>query len=573
MDETGRSWEPFPWRWLGLACLVSLYLGGCAVHYAFSGDYIVHADTRLHVTWLQQLMDPHLFAQDLSASYYQTFSPRGFKALYGLAAQWGIEPLVLAKLLPIPLGLIASAYFFGICWHLFPVPVGAFTATLIFTQNLWLQNDVITGTPRAFGDPLLAAFLYYRLNRQLLPCLGVLLLQGLFYPVLVPVEAGILMAGLLRWQGIRPRLSRERGDYGYALGGLLVALGVLVPTLLSGSDYGPAFTATQMQGMAEFYPGGRTPYFGVHPLLFWTTGRSGLNLPLMPPVICLGVLLPFLSVARSRFSLVAKLTPQRRIFAQILLPSLALYGLAHVLLLKLYYPSRYTYFGLRFTLALAAGITATILLDTGLHWLRSHGQQARSWSPRERVGVFLVGVFAIASVLVPALPPVLVGAHYWRVGTEPELYAFLAQQPQDVMVASLSKEAENLPSFAQRSVLVSRATINAFHLDYYNQIQQRLRDVITAQYSPQLSTVQEVIETYKIDYWLLDRGAFDSDYLERNRWLQSYQALMAPAMTRLAQGQTPVLKTLVEPCSVLSSDRVILVETQCVLAPPRVRLP
>lgn len=552
--------------WFCLAILTPIYFGIISVYPAFDHEFIVAADTRLHVTWLQQLIDPQVFANDLSATYYQAFLPAGFKWLYGVAAQGGIEPLELAKVLPIPLGIIASVYFFGVCFEIFPSVVGAGIATLIFNQNLWFQNDLITSTPRAFGDPLFAAFLYYLLKRQPFPCLGIVLLQGLFYPVLVPVEVGILIAGLVRWQGFIPRVSRERLDYGLALGGVAIALIILAPSLLSPSDYGPVYTVEQMRGMAEFYPGGRTPYFGIHPLAFWTVGRSGVRIPFLPPILLLGLLLPLLS--KAKFPLIAAVTPKQRILVQILLPSLGLYSLAHLLLLRLYWPSRYTYFSFRFILAISAGIVVTSFCEAGLRKVQ------QTWRTQTQFTVSQVGMmaslmlFGAVALITPALPPVLWASHHWRIGTEPSLYAFLASQPQDIVVASLSQQADNLPSFTHRSVLVSRAAITAFHVNYYQQLYQRLTDLVTAQYSSDLKSVKQFIRTYSIDFWLLDQTAFSSDYAEQNRWLLQYQAIIAPAMARLAQGQTPALIRYIPLCSSLSSKNVTLLNASCLLSQP-----
>jgi len=69
---------------------------------------------------------------------------------------------------------------FGVCLEL-PVPTAGFIATLLLNQSLWMKDDLVSATPRAFVYPLFLAFLYY-LRRSLLPVCVAIALLGLFYP-------------------------------------------------------------------------------------------------------------------------------------------------------------------------------------------------------------------------------------------------------------------------------------------------------------------------------------------------------------------------------------------------------
>ena len=65
----------------------------------------------------------------------------------------------------------------------------------------------------------------------------------------------------------------------------------------------------------------------------------------------------------------------------------------------------------------------------------------------------------------------------YRVGTATTLYEFFQKQPKDIMIASLSLEADNLPTFAQRSVLVSREYAIPYHMGFYRPFRQRVIDL------------------------------------------------------------------------------------------------
>ncbi|MGB7413199.1 MAG: hypothetical protein WA902_03240, partial [Thermosynechococcaceae cyanobacterium] len=217
----------------------------------------------------------------------------------------------------------------------------------------------------------------------------------------------------------------------------------------------------------------------------------------------------------------------------ILLASVGLFAIAHLTLLTLYFPSRYTGHSFRFILCFASGIVVTIWLQALWQWLQVL-RQRRKW-PTLKQGVWLmpVMVFAIASLIIPSLPSVFVPAHGWIVGTEPQLYTFMAKQPQDSLVASLSGEADNVPAFSQRSTLVGREFAIPFHLGYYQRIKERAIDLIRAQYSPDLKAAKEAIQTYGIDFFLVDQAAFTPEYVRKNKWLTQYQPAADDAIATL----------------------------------------
>jgi hypothetical protein len=135
-------------------------------------------------------------------------------------------------------------------------------------------------------------------------------------------------------------------------------------------------------------------------------------------------------------------------------------------------------------------------------------------------------------------------------------------------VASVSEEANFLPYFAQRSILIGREYAIPFHQGYYNQFRQRVTNLLQAQYSPNLEAVQQVIQQYGIDFWLLDQAAFTPHYLASNRWLRQFQPGVREAQTRLEQGITPAIAQIVPRCTVLSTEHLILLDAACILTNP-----
>lgn len=544
--------------WLSLSLIFAVICSGLAFYYGSRSEYIVDSDARQHVFWMARFADPDLFPQDLIADYHQSVAPPGYAALYRFMATIGIPPFLFNKLLPLALGLIATSYGFFVCLEILPVPFAGFASALLLNQALWMRYDLVSGTARSFVYPLFLAFLYYVLRRKLLPCVVVIALQGLVYPQAVFVAAAVLPLRLLRWQGGRLRVSRDRQDDWFCVAGLGATFLVLLPYALQSSEFGPAISAIEAKSSPEFLPGGRTPFFHTHFWEFWLYGkRSGIfpEAEAVPPLIWLGLLLPMLG--RSSLPLSKQISPQVSLLVRVLLASLGMFFIAHLLLFRLHLPSRYTMHTIPIVLALAGGIVLTLCLEGLLSWAE---RQSKAAPGRFALGV--VGLLMTALVIYPAF----VGFPYtkYKEGEAPTLYQFLAGQPKDTLVASLSKEANNIPTFAQRSVLVSEMFAIPYQVGYYRQIRQRTLDLVQAQYSPALPALQQVIRQYGIDFWLLDHDAFSPDYLMQNNWLMQFPTTR-DAIARLQQGLTPALVNWVDRCSVLKTDEINLLQAECIL--------
>lgn len=552
--------------WFALSLVMTAYFGLVSLQHAFSQNYIIQDDARHHVVWLQRFIDPDLFPNDLIANYFEAVAPLGFKGVYWLMAQVGVESLVLAKFLPLILGLVTAAYCFAISLQLLPIPFGAFTASVILTQCLWLDDNLTPGVARSFAYPLFCAFLYYLLKRSLVPCLIAIALQGLFYPQLLLVEMAVLTLRLIRWEQGHFRLSRVKADYQLWLAALVVTAIVLLPFSLATSDFGAVVTAAQAKLMPEYAEEGRSRYFINNPVAFWIGGDSGIDIPLYPPIILIGFLWP-LSLKCS--PLARYISRQAVLLGETVLASLGMFFLAHILFLKLHLPTRYTMHSLRVVLALAAGMTIVLLLDAGLNWLIEQQQAQKALSLKSRVAIAGLSVFAVASLVVPAIPNIFLSAHLQIAGRDPQVYEFFAEQPKDILIASLAEDANNLPAFSQRSVLVAREFALPYHTGYYSQIRQRAVDLIEAQYSPDITEVQAVIQKYGIDFWLVEPESFTASYLAKNpwwkRWLHQYEPAISEAKLRLEQGQTSALAQLTNQCSALQTEKFTVVTAACLM--------
>jgi hypothetical protein len=557
--------------WFSLSLIFGAIFGVMALQEAFSQNYVVQDDARQHITWLFRFWDEDLFRGDFIADYYLSSLPFGYTTLYQLLAKVGIDPILASKLLPIILGVLTSVYSFLLALEILPVPTVGFLSTVLINYMQWNTPILVSATPRAFSALFFLAFLYYLLRRSLWPCLAAILLQGLFYPPYVLIIAGILALRALRWQRGWPSLSLEPNNYWLCGTGLIVAILVLLPYVLSPSEYGPTVTPAQAKTMIEFQPGGRTAFFGnsFENYWFFKGKRSSLQFQQIfnPPIIWLGLFLPILMNFPARFPLAKRVNPGVNILTQMIVVSLGLFFAAHAILFKLYLPNRYAQ-GLDFALRIATAIAIVIILDALFlqlqNWFADSKNSGSQLSFQRQLFVQVVAVILAATVLT--YPSFLLVPKNWYVyGDEPQLYEFLTRQPKDSLTASLAHEASNLPSFTQRSVLVAPEFAIAYELGYYNQFRSLAIDLIDAQYSENLETIKTFINKYGVDFWLLERDSFSPDYIRRNSWLNPFQPATEEALQKLEQGSVPVLTNLKEQCTVFENEKLLLLEAKCIL--------
>ncbi|MBF2083527.1 hypothetical protein [Thermoleptolyngbya sp. C42_A2020_037] len=542
------------WFWLGASLLVAIAYSSLVLQRAFRAEYVVQDDARQHLFWMQRFFDPELFANDLIADYFQSVAPWGFTTFYRLFAALGMDPLLLSKLLPPVLALAATGFGFGVAMQFLPVPIGGFFVAILLNLVFWSHDDLASATPRAFMIPLFLAFLYTLLRRHW-GCWLAIALMGLFYPQYALVCGGVLAFSLVQWQKGRLGLTHHRADWVFLGIGLGIAVSVLLPYLLADNPYGPALTAADVLDDPEFLGDGRGRFFLDDVTMFWLSGhRSGLFPTFKPPLMGLGVFLPLLL-----WKLPTPLVRQVKhlgLLLRIVAAALVLFFAAHALLFRLHLPSRYTGYTLRFVLCFAAAIALTLLLDTGLRWLPR--AQVR-WLPAM---VLLGGIGAIAASVwfypryITPFP-----ADEFRVGQAPAVYEFFAQQPKDIVIASLEDEADFIPVFSGRSILFGREYAIPYHKAYGQQMRQRATDLIRAQYTRDPALLRATIDRYSIDFWLISRTTFRPGTLQALKFRQ-YPEALAEAQTNL-QTAKPILARRANRCQVLQAEAWTVLDAVC----------
>ncbi len=582
--------------WWGLSVAIALLFAILALHDAFSTEQLVQDDARQYLFWMQRFQNPDLFPNDLIADYFQSVTPLGYIAFYRVGIALGIDPFTFNKLLPIALAIITTGYFFWFAMALIPLPATAFLASLLLNQTVWMKDDLVSATPRAFLYPLFTAFLYYLTQSTVphshrksghwqinllktgifstdaspLPVAIALILLGVFYPQYVLVAGGVIFLSLVTWHSGKLRLSVHHFDWICA--GLYLAVAVVIIGFygLTASDYDPVVTVEQARAMPEFWPGGRNFFFSENLWWFYGVGnRSGfLHVGLVrPATLALGIFLPLLLWQMPHHPVLRCCIPYLRILPRLLIAATGLFLLAHLLLFQLHLPSRYTDHSLRFVMAIAAAIVITAVLEI---LLRPKSQPVPSNPPSPSPGKWRRGLATGTALLLTGLVviyPVFVEDFpltKYKQGTAPRLYEFFREQPTDTLIASVAEEVNNIPVFAQRSILVGREYAIPYHLGFYNTFHDRAIALIHAQYSDDPQVAIAFIKEYDVDYWIIDNEAYEPDYII-NAWTVQYWDDVAEVVTLASQGAAPALIRGIAHCTVAQQHSLTVLNTSCLV--------
>jgi hypothetical protein len=212
-------------------------------------------------------------------------------------------------------------------------------------------------------------------------------------------------------------------------------------------------------------------------------------------------------------------------------------------------------------LAIATGIVTLTICDFF---------QKLSQKIRKNNRLFQNTLLLIPSLLIIALALYPI---FWKhfpygnyiVGKNPELYRFLAQQPKNINIASLTEETDNLGSFSQRSILFSWEHAIPYQKGYYMEIKNRARKLIDAQYSRSTEKIHDFINQYKVSHILLDKNAFLPEYRDQNKWLEQDKDDSNPVLHTSENIQDSALAKTTPTCSIFSNKNMILLSSDCVI--------
>jgi hypothetical protein len=521
------------------------------------GPGVVQDDARQHVFWMQRLLDPSLLQGDLYADYFESQAPFGYVAIYR-ALLWFVDPIVASKLLPPVLGLLAATFTYLLVRQVDPSPRAAFLVAILNSWYVWQYDDLPTGSPRAFLLPLCAAMVWALVTARRVVAIGLVALAALIYPSAAALMVVLAGLALVRFCGWRPRLSGDRRDWlvFVVLAGLAFAL--LAPMAFGSSLYGPAVNGPAAREMPEFGPNGRNAIFTTDPYAYWISSyRSGFDLrvidrltkvPLFYLLAGLALLWPVVMMVGGK-STRARLGPSGIVAVHILAASMVLFFAAHLLLFRLYLPSRFVAWTVPLAFSIVAGAAVAVIVE----------RIARRLTASK--AAFETNVLTLVVAIGLALYSAAFDGNFVR-DDIPNITAYLRTLPPDTLIAGVPLDTDSVPALTGRPVLVNREYALAYHEGFYRVVKQRTLDLIDAYYADSPGRIDEFARKYGVQIFLVDRQAFDLE-AAADAWAGSFDPYTTLVLDRLRRGGRFALLDSARRCGVVFQRDVAVVPATC----------
>jgi hypothetical protein len=539
---------------------------------SFASPFVIQDDARHFVVFMRRWLGTGLFEHDVIADYFLSTLPLGFKAVYGAGALIGLDPVVVSKLLPVPLTLALGWFAVRLGRRLTGSAPGALAVGVVVLLLQATSSGTSSGVPRAFAPPLLVAGLLYILEDRRVALAVVIAALAAFYPQATILMLGI--AGLSAFQG--PDGSYRAAPSPQRVRTVVPAIGLgaamLAAFALQVDAFGPAVPAGVARTYAVFQEGGRAEFFVADPALFYLChDRAGL-LPIealcaaVAPAgpwaeaaaagaVAAGLVLLVLGLARWwRGSSPARPDPAVSILLAVLLAGAALYGLAHPVLFALHLPSRYSH--------AAAGLAGQIGLGVLLGCLLTRALgRVRTWAGWHRAGgAAALVVAASLGALAWALP----GYPYMALveGRSLLLYEAVGALPPDGVVATLTDEGSFIAALASRSVVTAAELEVPYSLGYYERMRAQTERLIEAHFTGDAAVLERFVRDFGVAAFVVEDPWPGPEDLAHRRWLGEYR----PALLRASAGAESVLRRAV-PCGRPVGDGLVLVPAGCLKSP------
>ncbi len=446
--------------------------------------------------------------------------PPGWKLIYWTGTLVTSAHQV-SRLLPLVLLAFLVWQVFAFAHRRAGTVVAALTVFLVL-HCPFVWDRMVGANPRAFGMPLVIAFLRYASEKRRGATALVLVAQAAFYPSVLLVCAPA-WAVLMLVEAVQQR--RKEPLRWLLIGGL--ACGALVlPALVHGDPrIGPPITMEQLAHLKQ------RSIWSLYPLIphRWVFGRAifiplldDLPAPLAGAAVArvLDLLTVILAALAFGIGLLRRRVPLA--FGCVLACSVAAYALACAVAYRLYVPDRLVHYSW----------TPVILLLFGELVVELFGSPANDRPPREgRRPRLLVATGLVALIVVANGTGVTSysGLRDWEARRNATL-SFLETLPRDVLIAAHPSISSDVEMFAKRSVLFSGITNAPNFATYGLTVENRIGRFYDAYYAADLESVRRFAREERVDYLLVDERDFGAEAALRARyvspWTERAEALL-----------------------------------------------
>ena len=181
--------------------------------------------------------------------------------------------------------------------------------------------------------------------------------------------------------------------------------------------------------------------------------------------------------------------------------SLILFYIARMVMFKIYLPVRYVRYSLSILVIILSGTVIAQLIN-------------KIRMPRLRLALQITAVLLIpASVL-----PINRNDYLMNASDDKDWLEYLGTLPKDALIAAPPLLADNIPTFAKRSVLINYEMSMPFYDRVWPTIKQRTFDFFNAYYADDPLSLYAFTQKYGIDDIVVDERLFSPRYLRYGRF-------------------------------------------------------
>ncbi len=486
---------------LATALVCAAVIMWTAYYDEWRSPYIFDGDAQQHVWWTYRWADPQLFPNDPIYRFFSLpiFAPLGYQAVYRALVPF-VDAEKLSKALPVPLMVfVVLACFVAFRRWCKGDWLGPMLATFLFVFicTRYLRG----GLPRSFAMPVVAASAWLATSKRVWP-LGVgLLVAVLFYPPPVTV-LGLTSLAIIFYRWRRDELVlKDLAAYG-AITVLAVCVFLACYVVAKPKWVGHRPTAQQVRSMPEFFTEegrghGRAAVYGASPAEFYLTSqRTGLGVRTLylMPLLILGVAVAAARRFRDRVPV---------FIPAMIVASLAFFAAAHILMPRLFYPTRHVRYTMPVPILALTALTVTWLAGwVRTRWPATAAAASRVWwlglLPFIGLAAYrIVGAVHDARTMPPPDP------------SEVALVEFCRQTPKDMLFAGMPADMDPIPLLARRSVLASAETALPHYMGYYSLIQARMEDEVRLLYATTWPEALKIAGKYNVGYAVVARNLLD----------------------------------------------------------------
>jgi hypothetical protein len=144
----------------------------------------------------------------------------------------------------------------------------------------------------------------------------------------------------------------------------------------------------------------------------------------------------------------------------------------------------------------------------------------------------------------------------------PAITEYLRELPPDALVVGVPTEADSVPAFSGRRVLINREYALAYHLGYYREVERRVEDVVEAYYADSPRALVDLTSRYGVTVFLVNRAAFDPATAV-DAWAGSFAPYTSEVSRQVERGGRFALEDAARRCGALTEQDVTVVPAAC----------